>query len=332
MVDSALPATMLLLLQPMSNRADELANLIVLGSGGPIPNADRFGTSHVVTSGGRNFLFDCGPATTYKLAKHGLSSLDFDHLFISHHHFDHVADLPAFLLTRWDHSIGDETPLKIFGPENTEVMIERLVGEQGAFAFDWKARINHPLSQQMHQLRGGALPRPKPEFDVSDVSTGVILEGDGFRVTSQRIEHVEPQLQANAYRLDTDDISIVFTGDARPCDHIIDLASDADVLVSMCGNFQSELERKGVQSGQIGSLSAAEMAAEAGVGQLVMVHMGPDISSASGRVRALEEMSSIFQGEIIVSDELSSYDLRRRDVSANQNIDNSMHAHICRDM
>ncbi|MBT4124760.1 MAG: MBL fold metallo-hydrolase [Chloroflexi bacterium] len=309
-----------------------MANLIVLGSGGPIPNADRFGTSHVVQSGGRNFLFDCGPAATYKLAKHGLSSLDFDYVFISHHHFDHVADLPAFLLTRWDHSIGDETPLKVFGPENTELMIDRLIGEEGAFAFDWKARVNHPLSQQMHQLRGGDLPRPKPEFDVSDVSTGVILEGEGFRVTSQRIEHVEPQLQANAYRLDTDDISIVFTGDARPCDHVIDLAKGADVLVSMCGNFQSELESKGVGSGQIGSLSAAEMAAEAGVGQLVMVHMGPDISSEAGRVRAVAEMSPIFQGEIIVTDELNSYDLHRKDASASPRVDIEKHTHIFRDM
>ena len=309
-----------------------MAKLIVLGSGGPIPNAERFGTAHVVQSGGRNFLFDCGPAATYKLAKHGLSSLDFDHVFISHHHFDHVADLPAFLLTRWDHSIGTETPLQVFGPENTVTMIDRLVGEQGAFVFDWKARVNHPLSQRMHQLRGGMLPRPKPEFEVSDVSSGLVLEGDGFKVTSQRIEHVDPQLQANAYRLDTDDISIVFTGDARPCDHLIELATGADVLVSMCGNFQSELERKGVQSGQIGSLSAAEMAAEAEVEQLVMVHMGPDISSVDGRKRAIEEMSPIFQGEIIVTDELSSYDLRRKDASVTREVNPSKHTHIFRDM
>jgi ribonuclease BN (tRNA processing enzyme) len=309
-----------------------LTNLIVLGSGGPIPNIDRFGTSHVVQSGGRNFLFDCGPATTYKLAKHGLSTLEFDHLFISHHHFDHVADLPAFLLTRWDHSIGIETPLQVFGPENTHEMIDRLVGENGAFAFDWKARVNHPLSQRMHQLRGGDLPRPKPAFDVTDVATGVVVEGDGFMVTSQRIEHVQPQLQANAYRLDTDEISIVFTGDARPCDHLVELATGADVLVSMCGNFQSELIRKEVESGQIGSLSAAEMAAESGVGQLVMVHMGPDISSQEGRVKAVAEMSPIFGGEIIVSDEMRTYDLHRKDSSIKANPHDPKHAHIVRDI
>jgi ribonuclease BN (tRNA processing enzyme) len=50
----------------------------------------------VVQSGGKNYLFDCGPATTYKLAKHRLSSLDFDHLFLSHHHFNHVANLLSF--------------------------------------------------------------------------------------------------------------------------------------------------------------------------------------------------------------------------------------------
>lgn len=309
-----------------------MAKLIVLGSGGPIPNADRFGTSHVVQSGGINFLFDCGPATTYKLAKFNLSSLDFDHLFISHHHFDHVADLPAFLLTRWDHSIGTESLLEVFGPENTELMIDRLIGEKGALAFDWKARVNHPLSQQMHQLRGGNLPRPKPFFDVHDVSTGVIVEGDGFKVTSQRIEHVQPHLEANAYRLDTDEISIVFTGDARPCDHIVELSKGADVLVSMCGNFQSELERKGVESGQIGSLAAAEMAAEAGVGQLVMVHMGPDISSQQGRVRAVQEMSGIYSGNIIVSDELTSYDLKHGGLTPASPESASSHTHINRDL
>jgi ribonuclease Z len=309
-----------------------LANLIVLGSGGPIPNADRFGTSHVVQSGGRNFLFDCGPATTYKLAKHDLNSLDFDYLFISHHHYDHTADLPAFLLTRWNDSIGTETPLHVYGPEPTAEMIDRLVGENGAFAFDWKARVNHPLSEKMHTLRGGSLPRPKPEFEVTNVSSGVVIEGDGFKVTSQRIEHVDPHLQANAYRLDTDDISVVFTGDARPCDHLVELATGADVLVSMCGNFQSELLRKGVESGQIGSLAAAEMANESGVGQLVMVHMAPGISSAEGRVRAVDEMSPIFGGEIIVSDELTSYDLRQGRTSDNPVANNPEHAHINRDI
>jgi ribonuclease Z len=307
-----------------------LAKLIVLGSGGPVPTPDRFGTSHVIQSGGRNFLFDCGPGTTYKLSKLGLGSLDFDHVFISHHHFDHTADLPAFLLTRWDHSIGDEAQLNVFGPEHTEEMIDRLIGENGAFAFDLNARVNHKLSKIMYTLRGGELPRPKPDFNVADVSTGVVVEGDGFRVTAQRVEHVQPQLESNAYRLDTDDISVVFTGDAAACDHIVELASGADVLVSLCGNFQSELKRKDVESGQIGSISAAEIAAEAGVEQLVMVHMGADISSEQGRVRALDEMKPIYDGEIIVSDEMMSYDLRRADASRTPVRNNAAHTHIDR--
>ena len=214
-----------------------MANLLVLGSGGPVPNPDRFGTAHVVQSGGRNFLFDCGPATTYKLSKLSLSALDFDHLFISHHHFDHVADLPAFLLTRWDHSIGVEDTLQVYGPVNTEEMIDRLVGNKGAFAFDWNARVNHPLSERMHQLRGGKLPRPKPEFDVNDVIADrgpvEIASGAGFKVTAQRVEHVQPELESIAYRLDTDEISIVFTGDARPCDHLVELAASCPVELKL---------------------------------------------------------------------------------------------------
>jgi len=304
--------------------------LIVLSSGGPVPNADSFGTSYVVKTGGRNFLFDCGPATTAKLAKLGLSSLDFDQLFISHHHFDHTADLPAFLLTRWDHSVGKENRLQIFGPEPTVEMIERLIGPRGAFAFDWSARVNHPLSQQMHSLRGGDLPRPHPEHDVQNVTTGVIFDSNEVKVTAQRVEHVQPHLESNAYRIDSPEISIVFTGDARPCEHLVELATGADVLVTMCGNFQSELIRKGVEAGQIGSVAAGELAAESGVGHLVLAHMGPEISSKDGRIRAEQEIREIYNGKITISDEMSTYPLTHS--IYDPHVDVGVHPHIVRDI
>ena len=53
-------------------------------------------------------MFDCGPATTYKMAQTGLHPLDIDYLFFTHHHFDHDVDYPCFMMTRWDESIGKE--------------------------------------------------------------------------------------------------------------------------------------------------------------------------------------------------------------------------------
>src|SRR3989441_8673682 len=119
-----------------------MARLHILGAGTPTPTADRFGTSYVLDlGGGRLAMFDCGPAATHKLVKAGLWPTKVDHLFFTHHHFDHDVDYPCLLLCRWDQSIGSENPLQVFGPTLTERITERLIGEHGAFTHDWQARV-----------------------------------------------------------------------------------------------------------------------------------------------------------------------------------------------
>lgn len=292
-----------------------MAKLHVLGSGGPRPTKARFGSAHVVDVGGRKIMFDCGPAATYKLVQTGLHPLDIDYLFFTHHHFDHDVDYPCFMMTRWDESIGKENTLKVFGPNNTESITDRLVGENGAFAYDLNARINHPLSQAMYELRGGTLPRPKLTVDARDVDPGTVFTGNDFEVTAAPAEHVEPFHDSLAYRLDTKEGSIVFTGDTQPCEKVVELARGADALVSMCGNFDSNLDKRGINWGQTGTLGAAEVAAEAGVKELFLVHVGPDLSSEEGRVAGLKEIKTIFDGEVTMTDELRSYDWHAHDHS-----------------
>src|SRR2546425_9119211 len=73
-----------------------------------------------------------------------------------------TSNYPCFLLCRWDQSIGKENQLRVYGPTLTETITERLLGENGAFVHDWKARVNAPLSQRVHVNRGGTLPRRPP--------------------------------------------------------------------------------------------------------------------------------------------------------------------------
>ena len=47
-------------------------------------------------------LVDCGPEATYKLSRLGLLPTAVGVLFFTHHHSDHSADYPCFLMTRWD--------------------------------------------------------------------------------------------------------------------------------------------------------------------------------------------------------------------------------------
>jgi ribonuclease BN (tRNA processing enzyme) len=213
-----------------------LARLHILGAGTPTPTADRFGTSYVLDlGGGRLAMFDCGPAATHKLVKAGLWPTKVDHLFFTHHHFDHDVDYPCFLLCRWDQSIGRENRLQVFGPTLTERITERLIGERGAFTHDWQARVGHPLSQRVYRNRGGTvLPRPGPSVEAKDVDPSFVFTGSDWEVRAAPAEHVQPFLDSLAYRVETPTGSIVFTGDTQPCQSVIDLARGADALVCMC--------------------------------------------------------------------------------------------------
>ncbi len=288
-----------------------MSRLIVLCSGGPVPNAERFGSAYILETGNRSgkmrVMVDCGPAAVYKMAKLGIHPLEIEHLFLTHHHFDHMADLGTFLMTRWDHSTGDESPLQIYGPANTGEIVERLIGEKGAFSFDLHARTEHPLSQTMHSLRGGSLPRPGPNVNVHEIGPGIPVDEPGLRVTAAATEHVQPFHESFAYRIETADASVVFTGDAQPCDHVVELGRGAASLVSLCGNFQSKLKERGVEQGQTGTLGAAELAVETGVNQLFLVHMSTDLTAR--REQAVVEVSEIFDGEVVVTDEMESYEL-----------------------
>ena len=107
-----------------------MAKIYLLGTGTPTPTPTRFGSSHVIEVGGQHIMFDCGPATTYKLVQAGLWPTQIDYLFFSHHHFDHDVDYPCFLLCRWDQSSGKENELKVFGPTLTETITDRILNEE----------------------------------------------------------------------------------------------------------------------------------------------------------------------------------------------------------
>jgi len=281
-----------------------MAEIFVLGGGTPTPTAERFGSAHVIKIGNQSLMFDCGPAATHKLVKAGLFPTEIDYLFFTHHHFDHDIDYPCFLLCRWDQSIGKENQLKVFGPTLTEKITEGIIGEDGLFSHDWKARVNHPLSQKVFVNRGGTLPRPVPSVDAKDIGVGPVYSGSDWQVTSANAEHVQPYLDSLAYRVDTPDGSVVFTGDTQPCQSVIDLAKGADMMLCMCWDEQSVMETANEANGQCGTTGAARLAQDAGVKKLVLVHMGPSLSKDTPFDRHVEEMTSMYDGQIIFSEEL----------------------------
>lgn len=281
----------------------------VLGAGTPTPTPERFGSAYVVDTGDDVVMFDCGPAATHKLVKSGLFPTDVSHLFFTHHHFDHDADYPCFLLCRWDQSIGAEERLKVRGPTLTTEITEKLIGEDGAFAHDWKARVGAPVSQRVFENRGGTLPRPAPQVDVADIEAGDVFESDTWVVRSAHAQHVQPFLDSVAYRITSEAGDVVITGDTEPCMSVVELARGARALLSMCWDHEGEMAESGEGSGQCGTIGAAQMARDAEVEKLVLVHRGPALEAEDSSRRALAEISEIYDGQVAFADELDVLEL-----------------------
>ncbi len=288
----------------MGDKSD--TTLYVLGAGSPVPTPSRFGSAFVLDVDGEKLMFDCGPAATHKLVKSGLFPTQIDNLFFTHHHFDHDIDYPCFLLCRWDQSIGKENTLGVYGPSPTEGLTHGILDEDdGVFAHDWYARVHFPTSQKVYVNRGGTLPRKPPVVNARDVEPGTVVTSKRWEVTAAPAVHVQPYLDSLAYRVDTaSGKSIIFTGDTEPCDTVTDLAQDADLMLAMCGNNQSELESLGVNYGQSGTITAAQMAQNAKVKTLVLIHLGPSFAKHGPLEQGLGDIREHYSGQVMFAEEL----------------------------
>ncbi|MCH7842643.1 MAG: hypothetical protein IID01_07730 [Chloroflexi bacterium] len=64
------------------------------------------------------------------------------------------------------------------------------------------------------------------------------------------------------------------------------------------------MESVNESNGQCGTTGAAQLAQDAGVKKLVLVHMGPSLSADTPFDRHIQEMTAMYDGEIIFSEEL----------------------------
>jgi len=113
----------------------------VLGSGGPIAEGSRAGTSYVVWIDGRaQLLIDAGPGSFIRFGEAGLKVSDLKAIAMSHFHADHSAGLAGILNSGSFESSTD--PLLFIGPAAGSVFpgagdfLSALVGrEDGAWSY-----------------------------------------------------------------------------------------------------------------------------------------------------------------------------------------------------
>ena len=147
-------------------------------------------------------------------------------------------------------------------------------------------------------------------MDAFNIDAGCGVQGDGWSITTAPARHVQPYLDSIAYRVDTaDGKSVVFTGDTEPCESVTELARGADLMLCMCVDAQSALVENGMHVGQCGTTAAAQMAQDAGVKRLALVHVNPYLGQHGAMEQGIGDVSEVFDGEIIFTHEIMRIDL-----------------------
>lgn len=282
----------------------DLMKITLLGTGTPNPSLSRMGASYLVELGDDSILFDIGPGGYHRLLEAGRSVTNVTRLFLTHLHYDHCVDYARLVLTRWDQGRGEIPELEVCGPRGTAAMTSRLFGTEGAFQEDIVARTQHRASIDTFVLRGGTPPRRRPSPVVTEIGGGSVVEGDGWRVRSVEVPHVQPYLESVGYRLDAPGGAFAYSGDAGKSKAFIRLIEGCDVLVHMCHHISGTAPGPEWERGAAGHEEVATIAHEAGVGTLVVSHLPSQMDRPGVRERLIGEMAAIDDGCIIWGEDL----------------------------
>ncbi|HWP92060.1 MAG TPA: MBL fold metallo-hydrolase [Thermodesulfobacteriota bacterium] len=217
--------------------------LYILGSGTCVPYERRGSSGYALRLPKSTLLLDCGNGTTWKLEKAGINYLDIDHIFLSHFHPDHTADLIPFLFaTKYTQSSQRVKQLHIWGAE-------------GFLNF---------FSALKEAYNGWITPDC---LNVSEIKEGAIEFRD-FRVIVRKTVHIESSL---AYRIESEGKSLVYSGDTDYSESLIELAKGADALILEC----SAPDQKSKVKGHLTPDEVTKIANEARVKRLIITHLYP---------------------------------------------------------
>ncbi len=281
--------------------------LVLLGTAGaPMPVPGRKGIASAFIVDERVFVVDCGRGSPSAFAEAGLDFTRLEAVFLTHLHADHIGDLPGMLLYPWGVRVGDNGPLapiRVYGPSRPVSVPagDAIFHRQTTICPELPAPgtadlVGHILAGYAYHLNvmpldcympdAGALVRGI-DIDATAWAEGrtkvpvVVADDGGVRVTAAAVTHGRA-VPALAYRFDTADGSVVFSGDTSVNEDLIALAQDADILVHQVADL-SYLRRHGVDDAEMARMAALHtdvtqvggVAERAGVRELILSHYLP---------------------------------------------------------
>ena len=271
--------------------------VIILGSGSPLPDPERAGPSTLVRTTVGDLLFDCGRGVLMRAAAVASGAGAFKALFLTHLHSDHITDLNDIFTMRWVMSF-QPNPLPVIGPVGTAALLQ---ATEKMLEPDIGYRLTHH-----DDLRW------PPTSTVAEVERGVIFEEGAVRVTAAPTDHA-PVRPTVGFRIEDGERSVVIAGDTVPCAALDELCLGADVLI------HTVVRRDLIESVGLARLidvldyhssvpEAAGTAARGGVGTLVLTHLVP--APVPGTEQEwIDQAATRFGGTVVLAHDLLSLEV-----------------------
>ena len=291
--------------------------IVFLGTGSGRPTLRRNVSSVYLQYGGHAVLFDCGECAQLQIQRAAARTSRIVAIALSHFHGDHVNGLPGFIGTMGLN--GHEDPLTLIGPHGTEKWLRALHevhilrpgfpvrvvenAEDELFRGDGFAihgvRLRHRIPTHGFIFREDDLPG---RFDLDRARAAGVPAGPlfgvlqaGHSVTLENGIEVKPSDVLGPARIGR---SIAYISDTRPSDRVVEAVQGVDLLIHEA-TYMHEFATQAKERGHSTVRQAAEIAARANVGQLVLTHISP---KHTRRKPILAEAREVFENVALAED------------------------------
>ena len=279
--------------------------VVLLGTkGGPrMEKGLSWSTCSVIEVEGHPYIVDCGLGVTRQFVEAGYSLSQVDNIFITHHHSDHNLEFGPLVHTLW--TSGTSESVAVYGPEGTQNLLD---GFLKSLEIDINVRIEDEKQRDLASI-----------IKISEISEGIVMEDERVKVTALKVVH---GLLENcfAFKFETKDKKVVFSGDTIYFSPLIEFSKDADLLV-----HEVMLERginvlaerlKKVKPNLIDHLmishttaeDAAKLAKEANVKHMVFNHYVPHIPKEFPNSEFVDAAKRVWDGKITAGYDLCEID------------------------
>lgn len=286
--------------EPSQVELDKATQVVMLGTGTPIPDAHRAGSSIAVIHKGEAYLFDIGAGAIqnaitarYKYDIPSLYPSQICCVFLTHMHSDHTMDYSELAATLWWRS---RAPLSAWGPVGLEQMTNGMV-EMMAPDTALRTGGSQPVQDsEAHKIR------------VTEIDEGIVFQKDDLTVEAFAVNHgkIKP---AYGYKITTADTSIVISGDTAYSEKLLEKSRGVDLLFhevisdsGLAGN--TEFWQNYHKSSHTLASELGKLASQAKPGLLVLYH---GLFYGVPEAVIVDEVNATYNGEVVLADDLDIF-------------------------